>query len=168
MNPFGQLGELKKMRDQAMQIQKQLQSEELHVEKKGVEYLLQAMPKILSKLPSSRLIIVGEGSLKNNLEEIVKNKKLENAVTFIGPVNNKELPKYYASSDIFIGPSIMTDDGDTEGLGLTFIEASMSECVPVGSRVGGITDVIQENKTGLLVEEKNPDDIADKIISRIR
>ena len=89
---------------------------------------------------------------------------LSNHVHFTGSVSNKELPEYYAAADIFIGPSIETKKGDTEGFGLTFVEAAMSGCLVIGTKTGGIEDIIQDNETGFLVPEKNVKALTEKII----
>ena len=85
-------------------------------------------------------------------------------VIFVGAVPNSDLPVYFATADIFIGPSIKTEDGDTEGFGLTFVEAGMSGCLVVGTDVGGISDIVKDGETGFLVPEKSPKAIAEVLI----
>lgn len=137
-------------------------------EKKGVRYLIEAMPDVLKTFPKTKLLIIGEGTLYHELESLAHQLNISKNIIFSGPIPNKELPKYYATANIFIGPSITTKDGDTEGLGLTFIEASLSESVPIGSDVGGISDVIKNAKTGFLVKEKNHLQISDVIIKLLK
>lgn len=137
-------------------------------EKKGVNYLLMSLPKIIKSFPTSKLIIVGEGTLREKLKKLVKELNIENNVVFTGSIKNVELPNYYATADIFIGPSIQLKNGDTEGLGLTFVEASLSGAVPIGTNVGGISDVIQHEKSGLLIEEKNVNSIAESVIKLLK
>ena len=74
------------------------------------------------------------------------------------------MPNYYATADIFILPSIITESGDTEGLGVVLLEAIASGTVVIGSNVGGIPDIIKDRKTGLLVDEKEPNQISEAII----
>jgi glycosyltransferase involved in cell wall biosynthesis len=132
-------------------------------EKKGVRYLIEAMPEITKQFIDARLLIIGEGTLENELKKLTQKLKLEQNITFIGPLPNNQIPNYYATADIFVGPSIQTQEGDTEGLGLTFVEASLSGCIPIGTDVGGISDVIQNHKTGILVPPKDPQRLADAI-----
>src|SRR3989344_4917908 len=80
-------------------------------EKKGVKYLLEAMPDVLKKFPKAKLLIVGSGPLEKELKEIHKNLKLKDSVVFTGAIANAELPKYYATADIFVGPSIEARGG---------------------------------------------------------
>jgi glycosyltransferase involved in cell wall biosynthesis len=133
------------------------------VEKKGPEYLIRAMEKVLKKFPKAKLLIIGEGTLEERLVKLTDSLNLQKNIHFTGPISNYELPSYYATADIFIGPSIRTKDGDTEGLGLTFVEASFSGCIPIGTNVGGISDVIKNQESGFIVEEKNPKALAASI-----
>lgn len=134
------------------------------VEKKGVRYLLEAMPQVLRDFPSATLAVVGDGPLRPELEAMSRSLGLEEHVRFLGPVSNAELPGYYAAADLFVGPSILAEDGDTESFGVVFVEAMAAGCPVVGSDVGGIRDVIVDRKTGLLVREKDPDSIAAAIV----
>ncbi len=132
-------------------------------EKKGIEYLIQAMQPVLKEYPNAKLTIVGDGPERENLENLANNLNLKENVIFVGRVSKKGLPEYYATADIFIGPSIVTKSGDTEGLGVVFLEAIASGTAVIGSNVGGIPDIIKDRYTGLLVEQKNPKQLAEKI-----
>ena len=136
--------------------------------KKGVEYLIRAMPIILKKLSESKLIIIGDGPEMKKLTGLTKSLNLEDSVVFIGKMRNKDLPKFYATADIFIGPSVITEEGDTEGLGITFLEAMASGTCVIGSNVGGIPDIIKQNKTGILVEQKNPNQLAEAAVNLLK
>lgn len=134
-------------------------------EKKGVAFLLKALPILLKKYSDFKLIIVGTGELRRELEKEAAGLNLQEKVIFAGALPNKELPSYFASADIFIGPSIIVEGGDTEGFGLTFVEAAMSGCIVVGTNVGGISDIIQDGETGFLIPEKNSTAIAETLIT---
>jgi glycosyltransferase involved in cell wall biosynthesis len=133
-------------------------------EKKGVKYLINAMPEVLKRYPDAELIVVGSGELEKRLQEQVKILGLQNSVFFAGSVSNSRLPGYYASADIFIGPSIQAVGGDREGFGLTFVEAAMSGCLVIATNTGGIKDIIQDGSTGLLVPEQDSNALAAKIL----
>ncbi|MBI2664913.1 glycosyltransferase [Candidatus Woesearchaeota archaeon] len=133
-------------------------------EKKGFKYLIAAMPKILKKLPKAKLVLIGDGPERPGLEQLTKELKLENNVLFAGKVTHKELENWYPTADVFVLPSIVTKEGDTEGLGVVFLEAIASGTPVIGSNVGGIPDIIMHEKTGLLVPEKAPDELADAIV----
>lgn len=136
-------------------------------EKKGVQYLIDAMSLVTKDFPEAKLLIVGQGELEQKLREQVSIRGLEKVVLFAGGIANAQLPAYYATADIFIGPSVQVKDGDTEGFGLTFVEAAMSGCLVIGTRAGGIKDIIQDGKTGLLIDPGNAHSLADTIATAI-
>ena len=134
-------------------------------EKKGVRYLVDAMPRVLREFPAAKLLIVGSGELDGELAAQARNSPvLREHIVFAGGMPNNKLPAYYANADIFVGPSVKAKGGDTEGFGLTFVEAALSGCLLIGSDVGGISEIIEDRKTGFLVPEKNSQAIAEKII----
>lgn len=132
-------------------------------EKKGVRYLLEGTRKVLDRGHNVSLIIVGDGEQKESLQALTNNLGIGSSVKFIGAIPNTELPELYALADIFVGPSIATVDGDSEGFGLTFVEASMSGCFLIGTMTGGIVDIIEDGISGLLAKPGNSEDLADKI-----
>lgn len=125
---------------------------------KGLNYLLNAMPDIIGKFPKTKLLIIGEGTLKQEMQELAGRLNLENNVIFLGQISNKELPKYYASADIFINSSLR------EGLPVTVMEAMSCRCIPVVTDLEGNIDLIKDNITGFFVEQKNQRAISQKII----
>jgi glycosyltransferase involved in cell wall biosynthesis len=137
-------------------------------EKKGTCYLIEAMPEVIKHFPESKLLIIGTGELDQELISLTNSLKLQNNVIFTGAIPNNELPEYFATADIFIGPSIQAEGGDTEGFGLTFVEAALSGCIVVASDVGGISDIIEDGKTGYLVKQKNPEAIAEALINILK
>ena len=133
-------------------------------EQKGVEYLINAMKKVKSHVPDSRLIIIGEGSYRNYLEKITNKLGISDIVKFLGPKPKNCLPDYYGVADVFVLPAVTTRIG-TESFGLVLVEAmSCGTCV-IGSSSGGIKDIIIDRKNGLIFKEKNHEELAEKIIS---
>ena len=117
-------------------------------EKKGVTYLLGAMEQI-----DAMLVVVGDGPLREELE--IQGKR----------INERELKKIYASSDVFVCPSITAMDGDVEGFGLVMLEAMASGLPIVASNSGGIVQLIEDGVNGLLCEEKSIWQLIDNICS---
>jgi glycosyltransferase involved in cell wall biosynthesis len=134
-------------------------------EKKGFRYLIQAMPAILKKKPEAKLVIIGFGPQEVELKKVVQKLGLENAVRFVGSKAGAELAQYFATADIFIGPSVVTNSGDTEGQGVVFLEALASGTAVVASDVGGIKDIVRDRETGLLIPEKDPEAIAETTLA---
>ena len=137
------------------------------VEKKGVKYLIDAMPEVIQKYPETKLLIVGSGSLENELKNQVKNLNLEKNIIFTGAIPNNELPRYYATADIFIGPSIVAESGDAEGFGLVFAEALMSKTCVISSNLKTISDIVKNEITGLQVNVKNKEEFSNTMITLI-
>jgi glycosyltransferase involved in cell wall biosynthesis len=102
------------------------------------------------------LRVVGKGILEEEIKAQCTALGLDGAVEFLGFVSKEELANEYASCDIFVLPAIVDSKGDTEGLGIVMIEALAHEKPVIASAVGGIVDVIDSGKTGLLVPEKDP------------
>jgi glycosyltransferase involved in cell wall biosynthesis len=87
------------------------------IQRKGVEYLIRAMPQVLAHRPAV-LQITGNGDQRTRLEELTRELGLERAVQFLGFVSNEQLDALYAGCDVYVNPSIVDDKGDTEGLGV--------------------------------------------------
>lgn len=132
-------------------------------EKKGVRYLIDSMSLVVNDFPDAKLLIVGHGELERELRNQVRVYGLGDVVLFAGGVANTQLPAYYATADIFIGPSVQVKGGDTEGFGLTFVEAAMSGCLVIGTKVGGIEDIIDDGNTGFLVDPENVNSLSETI-----
>lgn len=126
------------------------------VEIKGVYYLIEAMKSV-----DAVLIIAGDGPLHDELVEHAKEQG--DKIRFIGSKTHDELKEIYASADIFVVPSITSKNGAREGLGLVMFEAMASGLPIVACKTGGIIEVIEDRKTGLLCEEKNANELSKKI-----
>lgn len=130
-------------------------------EVKGLHYLLQAMPEIVREYPDVKLLIIGDGEERNHLQRLAGTLGLLRAhAVFVGALPHKELPRYMATADILIGPSISANGGLQEGFGLVFAEAMACQCAVVSSDLKGISDIVRAGKTGLAVREKDPGEIA--------
>lgn len=136
------------------------------IPRKGFDYLIEALDVIVNQEGITRIKIGigGRGPLRDKYEKMVKKYSLADYVIFLGFIKDEDLPSYYSAADIFVLPSIVDSRGDTEGLGVVLLEANACRKPVIGSRVGGIPDVIKDGVNGLLVEPKNPRDLAEKII----
>ena len=126
-------------------------------EVKGVKYLIDAMQDINNAI----LVVVGTGNFESELKE--QAKKLGEKVKFLGAKTHDELPNIYASADLFVAPSVTASGGDKEGFGLVIIEAMASGIPVIASNSGGIPDIIEDGKNGLLTKEKDSGDITEAI-----
>jgi len=133
------------------------------VEKKGLIYLLGAMPAILQDHPEARLLIVGSGPEEQNLRKEAERLRLHSSVTFLGSLGNQDLPALYQKSEIVVFPSIIAADGDQEGFGLVQVEALGCECGVVATDLPAIRDIMSDGKTGFIVPQRNESALAEKI-----
>jgi len=124
---------------------------------KGHKYLLEAWPQILRQFPGAQLVLVGEGEERKNIERQIENLHIEKSVKLLGNLPHKQVLEEMSKSEIFICPSL------AEGLGIVFIEAQACGVPVIGTRVGGIPDIIEDGKTGLLIEEKNSKEIEEAV-----
>ena len=112
----------------------------------------------LKYLPNNvKFLILGQGPLKPQFEKIIQDENLLDRVIFVGQMSYKDMPAYLHASDIFIRPSL------SEGFGNSFIEAMASNIPVIATPVGGIVDFLEDHKTGLMVNTKDPKDIAEKV-----
>jgi glycosyltransferase involved in cell wall biosynthesis len=132
------------------------------VERKGLTYLLDALPLVLAQRPT-RLRIVGKGPLEEELHHHCLQLGLHDHVDFLGFLSKEELASEYAACDIFVLPSIVDSRGDTEGLGVVLIEAMAHAKPIIATEVGGISDVILQNRTGMLVPQRDSRALAEAI-----
>jgi glycosyltransferase involved in cell wall biosynthesis len=115
------------------------------VEKKGLRYLIDAMPTILAAFPQASLIIAGFGPLESELLEQVKRLKLGPKVQFMGAVSQDQLPVLYRRAAVFVAPFVQTASGDQEGLGLVCVEAAGCGCPMVVSDLPATRDLFAES-----------------------
>ena len=134
------------------------------VEKKGLHYLIHALPLILTRHPQITLRIAGDGPEKNNLKRVCEKLGINANVRFLGAVKNERLPALYQTSGVLVFPSVIADDGDQEGFGLVLVEALGCECAAVVTDLPAMQDIIVDGKTGLVIPQKNIRKLAEKVI----
>jgi len=134
------------------------------VEKKGVQYLIEALSRVVQIHPDVKLLVAGGGTDETQLRNLVDDLRLQNNVIFLGAVEHNILPALYQASEVVVFPSIIASDGDQEGFGLVQVEALGCECGVISSDLPAIRDIITDGKTGLIVPQKNYKALSQKII----
>ena len=123
---------------------------------KGFEYLIKAIPKIVKDLPEAKFLIVGEGPLREKLEELGKRLKVKDNIIFTG--FRSDIKEILASIDVLVMPSLL------EGLPMVLLEGMAMAKPIVATNIDGISEVLENGKTGLLVPPKDTDTLAEAII----
>jgi len=126
---------------------------------KGVEYLIQAVSQLRQKEYKTKLIVVGKGELQKEYESLASQLRLSFNVSFGGYVPNEDLPKYYNLADVVVLPSV----DKSEAFGMTLIEGMSCAKPVIATNLPGVRSVVTEKMDGLLVEPKNPNDLASKL-----
>ncbi len=124
---------------------------------KSVETLIEAVGILRDRGGDARLTIVGDGPERGALEARVDTLRLRDRVEFLGALAPRDLPPYYRRCRVFALPSIR------EGMGLVFAEALFGGAPVIAADSGGVTDIVKNGTTGLLVPERNPAALADAI-----
>lgn len=127
---------------------------------KGVEYLIQATPIVLKKIPDFQTHIIGEGELSEELKKLVNTLQIQNAVSFLGKLDRSKAIIEYKKCSIFIVPSIWP-----ENLPTVCIEALSLGKPVIATRNGGIPEIIHDGVNGLLCKSKDPHSLANSVIT---
>jgi len=125
--------------------------------KKGHRFLLEAAPSVLAAFPRTVFVIVGTGPQEKNLRNAIDSMRLSGSVRMLG--HREDVPNVLLSLDLFVLPTM------EEALGTAFVEAMAAGRAVVGCRVGGVPEVVEEGRTGLLVPPENPVALAEAIRS---
>lgn len=124
-------------------------------ERKGINYAIDALKPLTEQYPNIKLVIIGNGPEKENLQKQINKLKLTSNAILLGKQSN--IPYLLKSSDIFLLPS------KREAFGLVNLEAMFCGLPVVASKVGGIPEIIAHKKTGILVPAQNPQAITEAL-----
>jgi glycosyltransferase involved in cell wall biosynthesis len=133
------------------------------VERKGVAVLLRAVARLRSEGREIRVRILGDGPELAALEALSEDLGMSGTIEFGGFVSPEALQSAYGSADLFVLPAVVDRKGDVEGLGVVLIEALLAGTPVIGSRAGGIPDVVRDGETGWLVPPGDAEALAGAI-----
>ena len=123
------------------------------VYEKGVQTLVNAIPKILSRV-NAKFVVVGDGGMKDHLMRQVANMRLSHRIMFTGFLDEESLRKLYQIADVCVVPSLY------EPFGITALEAMAAKTPLVVSNTGGLSEIVEHDKTGTKVYAGNADSLA--------
>jgi glycosyltransferase involved in cell wall biosynthesis len=137
------------------------------VRKKGFEHLIDAMSLIDAGTPPV-LAIAGTGDLANELQARARSAGLADRVRLLGNLAQDEVAGWFAAADVAVVPSVHDDLGNVDGLPNTVLEALASATPLIATRAGGIGTLVEDDRTGLLVPERDAPALARAIASLLR
>ena len=134
------------------------------VPRKGQDMLIRALPTIRQRVDGAALVIAGGGPYLETLRRLADRLRMSEHVTFTGGVPAADLPAYHAMADVFAMPCRTRGAGlDVEGLGIVFLEACATGVPVIAGCSGGAPETVRHNKTGLLVDGRSVNQIADAV-----
>jgi colanic acid/amylovoran biosynthesis glycosyltransferase len=131
------------------------------VEKKAPNVTIMAFAKVAKKYPEARLLFGGNGILLDACKDLVKELGIDEQVLFLGTQSRTQVMSLFAASLAFVQHSVTGANGDSEGTPVAILEASAAGLPVIATRHAGIPDVIEHDKTGLLVEEGDVEGMAE-------
>ena len=138
------------------------------VEKKGFEYGIAAFAEVAREEPRLRLTIVGEGERGPALRQLAATQGMADRITFAGTLPPERIAALLATSHVLLAPSVVDRRGDRESGLIVVKEASACETVPIGTRHGGIPEIIDDGVTGSLVPERDAGAMAARLRDLVR
>ncbi|AFY43982.1 glycosyltransferase [Nostoc sp. PCC 7107] len=135
-------------------------------EKKGCEYLIKSMARVQSILPNTKLIIIGDGSLRSELEALAA--KLLSNYQFLGVQSSDVVKSWMNRAKVLAAPSVTANQGDSEGLPTVVVEAQAMALPVVSTFHAGIPEAVINGETGFLVAERDIDGLAEYILALLK
>ena len=132
------------------------------VEKKGGEYLLRAMQVVQRRFPWAQLVMVGDGPLRGELENLAE--ELQLSCRFLGRQTPAQVRNWMRVAQLFCVPSVTAENGDSEGLPTVILEAMAMGVPVVATSSAGNPEAVRHNHTGLIVPERDVAALAEALI----
>jgi glycosyltransferase involved in cell wall biosynthesis len=132
------------------------------VPEKGLVYLLEAMREVVKQSADVKLVLGGDGPLRNDLWNFVNRFGLRKNIVFLGALNHVEVASILSKSSIFVFPSLK------EGMPRALLETMACGAAVIGSNVSGIKDIIRHERNGILVPPRDPVALANAILTLLR
>lgn len=131
------------------------------VEKKGFEYSIRAVAKLIGDGHKLVYTIIGDGDLRPRIEQLIRHLRVEKQVSLAGWQTHDEVVKAFVGAQLFVAPSVTGSDDDQEGIPNVLKEAMAIGVPVVATRHSGIPELIEHGVSGYLAPEKDVDQLAD-------
>ncbi|MCB8943682.1 MAG: glycosyltransferase [Ardenticatenaceae bacterium] len=133
-------------------------------EKKGVAYAIEAVSRLTPQYPHIRLRIIGDGPLRTDLENLIHSRQIQAQVQILGYLSHAAYAQEMANAHLFLAPSVLAADGDSEGGAPTVILEAQAAGVPVvASTHADIPEVVGIKEPGYLVPERDSEALAARL-----
>jgi colanic acid/amylovoran biosynthesis glycosyltransferase len=138
------------------------------VEKKGHEIAFRALASARAALPELRYDVVGDGPLAGSLADLVRQLGLQDVVQLHGALRDSDVRRHLARADVFVLASLTARSGDQEGTPVSLMEAQACGIPVVSTHHSGIPEVVQDGRSGFLVEEGDADALSAGLVRMVR
>jgi phosphatidylinositol alpha-1,6-mannosyltransferase len=136
---------------------------------KGHDVLISALARVRARVPDVQWIVIGDGSLRGELEALARSAGLADGARFLGSVSDEERDSWLRRCDLLAMPSRLPGAGQAgEGFGIAYLEASAHGKPVVAGNVGGAVDAVADGESGLLVDPTDAGAVADAITLLLR
>ena len=133
------------------------------VEKKGVQYGIQAVARVIQSFPDIEYTIIGDGPLRGALESLIQELDIEGYVHLLGWREQEDVIKIMQHADILLVPSVTGRNGNQEGIPVVLMEALAQGKPVVSTYHSGIPELVKDNRSGFLVPEHDVSGLAEKL-----
>lgn len=125
----------------------------------GLNYMIEAIPQIIEKIPDARFIFCGDGKEKQNIEKMIEMLGISNYVHLAGVIEHNSLPVYLNSGDLYVTPSL------SDGTSVSLLEAFACGLPVVVTDIPANLELVKDGENGLIAAVKNPNSLTEKIVT---
>src|SRR4029077_2959552 len=130
---------------------------------KGQAYLVDACSLLRRRGIDFRCMLIGEGDCREQIKNQIRDLHLERQIRLLGWKPHHEVREHMGAADVVVLPSVCTVSGKKEGIPVALMEALAMEVPAISTSISGIGELVQDEKTGLLVPERDPIALANAI-----
>lgn len=130
-------------------------------EKKGLEFLIEACRMLVDRGVAFQCRIVGYGPHEDKLRKMIASRALQDKVSLLGKMTQDQLAELYPQADLFVLPCQVLENGDRDGIPNVLFEAMVCGVPIISTHIPGVCELIEHQKNGLLVEQRNAPALAD-------